>query len=67
MIDWFITNKEWVFGGIGVALPIAIISLFFAQKSKNQKQVQKSGDDSINIQVGNDLNINKSQLEEKND
>ena len=29
--------------------------------------VQKSGDDSINIQVGNDLNINKSQLEEKND
>ena len=66
MIDWFITNKEWFFGGIGVALPIAIISLFFI-KNKNQKQVQKSGDNSINIQAGNNLNINKSQLEEKND
>ena len=64
MIDWFITNKEWVFGGIGVALPIAIISLFFI---KNKNQVQKSGDGSINIQVGDNLNINKSQLEEKND
>lgn len=62
MIDWFIANKEWVFSGIG----IAIIS-FFIRKSKNQKQTQKSGNNSINIQVGKNLNINESQLEEKND
>ena len=63
MIDWFIANKEWVFSGIG----IAIISWFFIRKSKNQKQTQKSGNNSINIQVGKNLNINKSQSEEKND
>lgn len=63
MIDWLIANKEWVFSGIG----IAIISWFFNRKSDNQKQVQKSGKNSINIQVGNSLNIDKSQLEGEND
>ena len=63
MINWFIENKEWVFSGIGVA----IISWFFIKKHMNQKQVQKSGNNSINIQAGNNLNINTSQLEEKDD
>ena len=66
MIDWLIANKEWVLSGIGIALPIAIISWIFIRKSKNQKQIQKSGKNSINIQVGKNLNINKSQSEEKN-
>jgi hypothetical protein len=63
MIDWFISNKEWLLSGVAVAVPIAIITWFLTRKSVNQKQIQKSGKNSINIQTGRDINI---ELENKN-
>ena len=50
-MDWFFTNIEWIFSGIGVF----ILSIFFI-KNKN-KQIQKSGDNSTNIQVGGNADI----------
>ena len=52
-MDWILNNKEWIFSGIGVAVIVAIVGLVFG-KQKN-KQIQKSGNNSINIQVGGDV------------
>ncbi|MCG3697735.1 hypothetical protein [Aliarcobacter butzleri] len=51
IIDWISKHYEWIFSGIGVFL----ISLFFLKKGNRQNQ--KSGNNSTNIQVGGDLNI----------
>jgi|GEM_PF-3397982 len=59
MQDFIKEYIQWIFSGIGVA----IIGWFFIKNKKdndkeNKKQIQKSGKESINIQVGNDFNIN---------
>lgn len=54
-MHWIIANKEWLFGGAAVAIPLAVIGwIFFRNKAS---QTQKSGRDSINVQVGGDLRI----------
>lgn len=55
MVEWIIENKEWLFSGIAIAIPLAIFSWFIT--SSKSKQVQKSGDNSTNIQVGGDFKI----------
>jgi hypothetical protein len=56
-MDWIIQNKEWLFSGIAVAIPIAIIGWLLKSRS-SKKLIQKSGDDSNNIQIGGSININ---------
>ena len=63
-MEWFIRNKEWLLSGAAIAIPIAIITWLFSKKSRIQKQ--KGGKGSTNIQVGRDININRSN-EEKNE
>jgi hypothetical protein len=45
----------WVFSGIGIAIPIALISWFLSSKSSDQKtstrQLIKSGNHSTNVQI----------------
>ncbi len=52
-------NYEWLFGGLGVAV---IGWIFF----RNNSQIQKGGDNSTNLQVGKNFNINNSFNETKN-
>jgi plastocyanin domain-containing protein len=66
VIDWLYANKEWLLSGVGIAIPIAIISWFLMRKSNSQKQIQKSGNNSINIQVGRDLDIGNIKSKDKN-
>jgi hypothetical protein len=54
-MEWIIQNKEWLFSGIAIAIPLALIGWFFS--SRVNKQVQKSGDNSTNIQVGGNFKI----------
>lgn len=54
-MDWIIENKEWLFSGIAIAIPLAIAG--WALSSKSRKQVQKGGKGSTNIQVGGSINI----------
>ena len=63
IIDWFNSNKEWVFSGIGAVI-IATIITWFLRRSSSKKQIQKSGNNSINIQVGDNLNINTKETED---
>jgi len=46
----------WVFSGIGIAVPIAVISWFISVKYSGRKTVTKqhirSGNHSMNVQIG---------------
>lgn len=64
VIDWFSSNKEWVFSGIGAVIIAAIITWFF-RRSQSKKQIQKSGNNSVNIQVGDNLNIHTKETEDE--
>lgn len=52
MINWIVENKEWLFSGIGVVAIGFLAKQFYSSKGK--KQIQKSGDNSTNIQIGGD-------------
>lgn len=54
-MEWIIGNKEWLFSGIAIAIPLAIMGWFFS--GQGNKQTQQGGDNSINIQVGESLKI----------
>lgn len=54
--NFFTTNYEWIFSGIGVF----IISLLLIRKSKGQKQ--KVGNNSFGIQAGRDAKIKKTKI-----
>jgi hypothetical protein len=58
-MDWVIANKEWLFSGVLIAVPLAIIGWFY--KSTATKQIQKSGKNSTNIQVGGNITINQNK------
>lgn len=54
-MEWIIENKDWLFSGIAIAVPLAIIGWIIS--SRGNKQVQKGGKNSTNIQVGGNLKI----------
>ena len=54
-MEWIIHNKEWLFSGIAISIPIAILGWIFF--SRGNRQVQKGGDNSTNIQVGGNFKI----------
>jgi hypothetical protein len=51
ILKWILDNKEWLFSGVAVA----IIGWFFS--NRGNKQIQKSGDNSTNIQVSGSFKI----------
>lgn len=61
-MEWILANKEWLFSGIAIAIPLAIIGWFIS--SKSNKQVQRGGKNSTNIQVGGSLKIGKRENDE---
>lgn len=54
LIDIFKNNFEWLFGGIGTTVLVALVG-YFLKKNKelqiNQNQ-KSSGDNSKNVQIG---------------
>lgn len=57
-MEWILKNKEWLFSGAAVAIPVALISWIVGWFiSSRDKQQQKGGDGSINIQVGGNVNV----------
>lgn len=54
-MEWIAENKDWLFSGVAIALPLAIVG--WLTSSRKNKQVQKGGDHSTNIQAGGDLKI----------
>lgn len=60
-MNWIIENKTWLFSGIAIAVPLAIIGWLLMRPTKNIKQKQKSGSGSINVQAGGDINISHKE------
>jgi hypothetical protein len=58
-MEWITENKDWLFSGVAIAIPLAIIGWF--SSSGRNKQVQKGGENSTNIQVGESLNIGNNK------
>jgi hypothetical protein len=54
-MEWIVENKEWLFSGVAIAIPLAIIG--WLSSDRGSKQIQNGGDRSTNIQVGRDLKI----------
>ena len=54
------SNKEWIFSGVGVALVSALFVWFRRRGTPRANQVQSSGNNSVNVQAGRDLNISDS-------
>lgn len=54
-MEWIIENKDWLFSGIAIAVPLAIVGWFIS--THGNKQVQKGGKNSTNIQVGGSFKI----------
>ena len=61
-MNWIIENKEWLFSGLAISVPLALIG-WFISRSRN-KQVQKGGNNSTNIQVGGSLNVGRKDSDE---
>lgn len=57
-MDWINTNKDWLFNGVLVVVPIAIIGWFIY---KGNKQSQIGGENSTNYQAGKNIKINHHQ------
>lgn len=58
-MEWIVENKDWLFSGVAIALPLAILGWFIS--SRKNKQIQKGGDNSTNIQVGGNLEIGNNK------
>ncbi|MFA0694416.1 hypothetical protein [Vibrio sp. 10N.222.49.C9] len=54
-MDWILANREWLFGGAAIAIPLAIVGWLLP--SLKNKQVQKGGNNSTNIQVGGNFKV----------
>ncbi|WP_338576439.1 hypothetical protein V6L78_13700 [Pseudomonas canadensis] len=54
-MEWILANKEWLFSGVAIAMPVALISWLVSRHGG--KQTQKSGNNSTNIQIGGNFKI----------
>lgn len=54
---WVLENKEWLFSGVLVALPLAILGWIFGRRAVTRMQSQRGGRSSTNIQAGGDAHV----------
>src|SRR5690242_20699 len=63
IINWLDKNKTWVFSGIGVAVvgaSVAFVRWLPGRHAARREQIQLSGADSRNVQVGGNINVSIS-------
>lgn len=56
-MDWLIANKEWLFSGALVAIPLAVVGWIFGKRAVQHLQKQRGGHGSVNIQAGGNVNL----------
>lgn len=58
MLEMFLNNKEWIFGGIGTSILLWLVGLFFKKRHSQQITSHQSANGSNIIQVcGNDNEV----------
>jgi hypothetical protein len=58
VVVWIVNNKEWLFGGVGVAVISGIMTLVWRYRT-GSSQNQKGGVNSTNVQAGRDISLNE--------
>jgi hypothetical protein len=54
---WVISNKEWLFSGLGLVIVAWVGRLIFKKIHASSTQNIRSGDNSTNVQANRDINI----------
>lgn len=55
MSDWVTANATWIFSGVGIAVPIALVTWWLSRSQPSQRQ--RGGSQSTNLQAGGDIRI----------
>lgn len=58
-MEWIAENKEWLLSGAAIAIPLSIIGWLFSPH--RNRQTQKGGDNSTNIQVNGNFTAGSSK------
>lgn len=56
-MNWIINNRAWLFSGLLVAVPLAILGWLLAKRQVSRIQKQRAGDRSINLQAGGNIDF----------
>jgi hypothetical protein len=56
ILQMILSNKEWIFSGVGVVIAGLILGVFIKKKAGSYQAI-KSGNNSKNIQAGRDIHI----------
>jgi len=62
VIEWVVNNRAWLFSGLLIVVPLAIIGIF-AKRSIVQKQ--KAGHNSVNIQATGNVSVTDTTAKPK--
>lgn len=49
MFDWIMENKEWLFSGVGVAVPLAIIGWLCSKRSGRKSHCEETEIDNLSV------------------
>ena len=56
-MGWLIENKEWLFSGALVAMPLAFLGWILGKRAVRHFQKQRGGNGSVNIQAGGNVEL----------
>jgi hypothetical protein len=62
LVDWIQENRDWLFSGLLVAVPLAILSWRLRSRA-TRSQRQRGGDGSVNLQAGRDIVTDRARDE----
>lgn len=63
VIDWFVSNKEWLFSGVGVVIVIGIWRAISKGRQSSLSQSIQAGKNSTNVQAGHDANVQVKSID----
>lgn len=58
---WVISNKDWLFSGIGVVVFTWVVQVIFKKTNTSSTQTIRAGNDSTNVQAGRDVSMGTSK------
>jgi len=57
MFDWIIENKEWLFSGVAVAVPLAIIGWLYSKRGKRESNIDSNNRAGRDQTITNDSSV----------
>ena len=62
MLDWIIENKQWLFSGVAVAVPLAIIGWLRGVGKPQCKKTEKGGPSVHQTHSGSGDNVGRDKI-----